>query len=163
RGRTQDVQSARLLFAQARDRLAGQTGQDPELAPLREETSLLLAAAEQLLSQREAQAEAQRRYVRLFQLRDDAFFQLNRDVGAGAGGSSPRDSEAAARQALDLFGMSGDSPRSPNLTLLEPDQRERARVCLYEVLLVLADAVVRPAPAGPNGRRSLEMALQALD
>jgi tetratricopeptide (TPR) repeat protein len=38
------------------------------------------------------------------------------------------------------------APRSPSLDYLEPDEKERLRAGLYEVLLILADAVARPLP-----------------
>ncbi len=144
-----NLQDARVLFARARDRIDDEALADPALAALKEDAAGRLAETERLLKGLDA-ADRARETARAFVvLRDDAFFQLHRDLVAGVDAASPEASAAAARKALALFGLDGvfsQDAAAPTLDAHDPAERERLVAGLYEVLLILAEATAKPRP-----------------
>jgi tetratricopeptide (TPR) repeat protein/tRNA A-37 threonylcarbamoyl transferase component Bud32 len=148
--RRKAVEDARVLFSKARDRIEdGDAAADPDLAGLRDEAGRLLADLER-------RGKARQDFKAVFRLRDQALFELYRDVFTGTDPSSPARSQEAARKALIPYGVLEGPLKEDDLASLEPDERNLLRVGLYEVSLVLAEALARPRPGqAPEERRRL--------
>jgi tetratricopeptide (TPR) repeat protein len=142
------LEDARVLFATVRGKIDARDAQeDPELGRLRTEANNLIAEVTRLLHQRSAQQRARE----FFSWRDEAFFQLNRNVLDGPHAAGPRASREAARKALKVF---------PHLDHVSPAEKERLLAGRLEVMLILAEAIARPASSEPAERR--EQAGEAL-
>jgi eukaryotic-like serine/threonine-protein kinase len=138
---TPGLEEARVLFATVQRQIDDRDArEDPELRRLREEAAALLAEARRL-----GEGHAARQLAAGFLAwRDEAFFQLNRDVLDGLHADGARASREAARKALKAF---------PDLKQLDPPEREQLQVARVEVLLILAEATARPQPGDTPAER----------
>jgi tetratricopeptide (TPR) repeat protein len=132
-------------FAAVCKLLAAAPGRGEELRGLADRAAALHDRAKRALG-------AQARARAFLALRDEACFQLRRDLIPGEEGASPQQTERAARRALDSF---------PELGHLNRQDGRRLRLARQEVLFTLAEARARQGGAG-NLRRALA-ALDRLD
>jgi tetratricopeptide (TPR) repeat protein/tRNA A-37 threonylcarbamoyl transferase component Bud32 len=152
-----DLEQARVLFTQVRDSIHdAQT--DPELTEYR-------TTAQRLLDELNKREQARKNFQAVALLRDEALFHLYRDVFTGEDSSGAAQAQKAARQALQPYGLPDAALREDTLVGLEPDEVPKLRSGLYEVCLVLAEALVRPQPGqAPEERRRLAAeALRVVD
>jgi hypothetical protein len=154
-----DLGEARAQFTSARDR-ARDAGarEDPGLAEL-EETAV------RRLEELSRQDKAREEYQAVSRLRDEALFLLHRDAFTGTDTASPTLSQEAARRALAPYGLPDRSPGPGMFGGLEGDEPERLRTGLYEVCLILAEALACPLPGqgADEKRRNAAAALSVLD
>jgi tetratricopeptide (TPR) repeat protein/predicted Ser/Thr protein kinase len=149
-----DLEEARVLLAQVRDDLAADAEADPQLAEYR-------ATALRLLGELDQREKARENYLAVFHLRDKALEHLHRDVFTGTDTASPVQSREEARQALAPYGLPDDALREESLAALNPQEVQELRLGLYEVCLVLAEALVRQA-AGQEPAERRRLANEAL-
>jgi tetratricopeptide (TPR) repeat protein len=148
--------AARVRLMQVRDRIEDHEAQDsPELAELQRQ-------AVRLLGDLDRREEAHRDYQALLDGRDRALFLLYRDVFTGTDDASPAQTREEARKALAPWGLPEGPLRQDLADALEPVERADLPARLYEVSLVLAEALVRGQPP-PEQRRLAGEALRVLD
>jgi tetratricopeptide (TPR) repeat protein len=143
RGSRRDVEDARVLFATvARDIRDEDARADSDLARLRYEAVRLEQEANALGHRRIAGEQARVLARRFLKLRDDAFFELYRDVLPDLGTANPSRARVLARRALAAFRDTKCLPAS------EAGRLRRAR---REVLFLLAEATAQAGhPAAPR-------------
>src|SRR5262249_35376148 len=127
-----DLQGAKLYFADAVEKLAGE---EPSLAGLRGEAQRQRDETQRLLDQLASRAQARARYEEFRKRRDEALFHEAPFTGLTPSASITA-TRTAARRALELFA----APPGPEDG---PSNREPAVVTAgcYELLLILARAV----------------------
>jgi tetratricopeptide (TPR) repeat protein len=162
------LREAHRLFLQARDRITqADADANEELRQLRQRAADLLGEANHRLDEWEKKETARKNYDRLFRLYNEAFFLLNRDLFTGQRSSptGPSDCVVCAREALDLFLDKQGEVRPDLLAFFDPPQRDQLRDRLYELFLILAEALARPLPGQADQERKerLDEALVALD
>jgi tetratricopeptide (TPR) repeat protein len=153
-----DLRQARDSFVQADSHIGDEDAEaDGGLDVLRGD-------ARRRLGEMDARDRARKDYEAFFPLRDEALFLLYRDAVTGEDTGGARESEAKAREALGRFGLPADPPREPDLGLLAPEEQKKLREGLYETMLVLAEALVRPRPGQESAgrRRQVEEAVHLL-
>jgi tetratricopeptide (TPR) repeat protein len=153
-----DCLAAKLSLAGLLD----QVSSEPTLVDLRQPAERLLAEANQQLARQAERQEAQARYQRFQQLRDDTLFYSTLVSGVDTA-ESLKATRRTAREALALFGIPEQAAPGPVALAAGFTDAEKADInegC-YELLLMLADAVAQPVP--PQGAaESREQARQAL-
>ena len=150
-----DWHKAQLELTHAKDHVAGEAGL-AEWPP----------RIEQLLQQATRQRLDGERLEKFLQCRDDALFQAALFTGDDLT-AALRETEAAARKALALFGVTADGTAGPVVDspyYTDQQKTEIVAIC-YELLVVLAEAVSQAPPEHPPGDpgRQAEEALRILD
>jgi tetratricopeptide (TPR) repeat protein len=134
-----DIEAARQLFADVAEEIGAEdAADDGELARLRAEAIQLEQKALGLAARQAGAEHASAAKGRFLALRDEAFFELQRDVVTGLEPASPRRSRAAARQALAVF---------PDTGYLPAAEVPHLRGARQEVLFILAEATARTGSA----------------
>jgi tetratricopeptide (TPR) repeat protein len=105
-----------------------------------------------------------RAYQSLPRHRDRAMFLLYRDVFSDLDRPDLEEAAVAARRALQPFGLPERVPEVEKLSGLTAEQRRQIREWLYEVCLLLAEAIARPRPgeAAEAGKKRAQDALELL-
>jgi tetratricopeptide (TPR) repeat protein len=156
-----DLEEARRLFTNARDRISDpQAQENAELRRLRADAVRLLSSLQQRLKEWEA-------YQGVFRQRDRALFLLYGDAFTCTEPEARaqwRDRAAeAAREALQRHGWPDDLPGAAAPASLTEADKEALQRCLYELCLVLAEAVApRPDQPAEEKRRLAGEALRVL-
>jgi tetratricopeptide (TPR) repeat protein len=150
-----DTQEAQLLGATVQELIGDRDARaDPELARLRDEAGRLRAQASQVLRRLVSIEPARRQARRFLALRDEAFFELHRDLLASPDPTGPARAARAAHQALAAF---------PELEHLPPAEAHRLRDARREVWLVLTEARARAGASSASERSAhLQAALDLL-
>jgi tetratricopeptide (TPR) repeat protein len=153
-----DLRRARALFTRARDRVV-EAG-----APEDAQLSALRTAAERHLEALSRRMRVRGDFQEVLRQRDQALFLLYGETltGTELGGASP--SREAARAALDRFGWPDKMLAAVEGAPLDEEDRKALRVGLYELCLVLAEAVARAGPghATQDQGRAATEALEVL-
>jgi tetratricopeptide (TPR) repeat protein len=132
---SQDVQAACVLFATVIEDISDEDAlAHPALAELRAEARDLECRARELTTQQANQIRDRARAGQFLKLRDEAFFELYRDVMTGPVASRAARSRALARRALDVF---------PDTASLMLDEARRLQQARQEVLFLLAEGTAR--------------------
>jgi tetratricopeptide (TPR) repeat protein len=156
----EDLKEARGLFASARDRIGeSDAAGDKELRRLRGEADRQLDALGRRM-------KAWEDYQAVFRQRDRALFLLYGDAFTGTGPDSHcRDAARdAARAALDRHGWPDELATAVARAPLEASEKESLRLGLYELCLILAEAVApRPGDPPAQTRSRAAEALRVLD
>ena len=149
----QEWNNARLQLTRARD----QANDEPELADLR-------ARIKRLLGQIDQQRRDHERLQKFRQCHNDALFHATLFTG-GDLASALQDTRTATLEALALFGVTPDSTGGPVVDSPYYGKQQQAEITAscYELLVLLADATVRPLPGSPANQRAAEKALRILD
>jgi tetratricopeptide (TPR) repeat protein len=136
-----DWHKAQLELTRAKDQAAGEAGL-AEWPP----------RIEQLLQQATRQRLDDERLEKFLQCRDDALLQATLFTGDDLT-AALRETEAAARKALALFGVTADVTAGPVVdSPYYTDQQKTEIVAMcYELLMVLAEAVAQAPPEHPPG------------
>jgi tetratricopeptide (TPR) repeat protein len=134
-GKHRDVEAALTFFASVARNISDEDVRgDPDLAKLRDEARRLERLTQSEAGQKARYERARAQEKRFFALRDEAFFELLRDVVTGLEAASPLRSREAALQALAQF---------PDMDCLPPPRKHRLDVARKEVLFILAEATAR--------------------
>jgi tetratricopeptide (TPR) repeat protein len=131
----------------------------PELADLTRQAEHLNLDCQRRLAERASRQEAQRRYQRFLEQRNEALFHATLFTGLDLKTNLAR-TQAAARAALCQFEVSDVPSGPPALPAsgLSEQQRAEAVAGCYELLLVLAEAVAHPLPGEPARQRRRRVA-----
>jgi len=161
-----------LAAAQTALSLIDQNPKLPEEEELRFEAQDLKEQAEEQMKRREQEEQARAAFDDSFKKHyDDALFFTSPSNGLPPDVSVAR-AGAKAREALAVFtdGAGTDGPAksvklNPLFSHLEKEKQSLVRERIYELLLVLAEAEARSAPAGPPIERNerLDRAVRLLD
>lgn len=153
RGNAASIQSAGAHFATVRERITeADAGDDEHLTALREEGRRLLsesnAEARRLVGAGAALAQLRRQET----LRDEAFFQLHRNLLGGHDAGHPLASLTAGREAMKIV---------VDTECLVGAERATALAVRHEVLLLVAEAIVRIDASPGQLREALALVEEA--
>jgi tetratricopeptide (TPR) repeat protein/predicted Ser/Thr protein kinase len=131
-----DVGEARRLFTLVRDRVTEQDSADADLARYRKDAIRLLEE----LGHRDKARES---FQALAAGRDEALFWLFRGIITGTDADSPESAAERVRAALAPYGLPGDKLAETALVGLNATEQKELREGLYELCLILAEALAR--------------------
>jgi tetratricopeptide (TPR) repeat protein len=155
-----DWEDARLRAGEALALL----GDRPELADLTQQAERLSLDCRQRLAKRAARQDAQQRYRRFLEQRDEALFHATLFTGLDLK-TNLAHTRAAARAALRQFGVNGTPSGPPVLPASGLSEQQRAEVVAgyYELLLILAEAEAHPLHGKQAQRQQLLEAVAILE
>lgn len=148
-----DWPNARLHLTKALATIAN----EERLESLRAEAETLLAGVEEHLREQNDLAAAQKQLQQFIQLRDETLFVANQ-MGNMDANASLRAIRAGVDKALGVFGLNSSPTGQVTLSARLADA-EKAEVLAdgYQLLLVLAEAVAKAAPAQPGPARHAQL------
>jgi tetratricopeptide (TPR) repeat protein len=155
-GRGADDESRRL-FARVRDQVADTSaGADGELARYRQE-------ATRLLEEQVQRGEARERFKALSARRDEALFWLFCGVITGTDADSSERAERRARAALAAYDLPRGRPVPAAFTGLSDTEQKDLRAGLFDLCLILAEALARLPGTRQERQEHLAEALAVVD
>ena len=130
-----NLEAARALFATVAEDVSAEAARaDRALADLRDKAVRWEQRARSLLARQAGRERARHLARRCQTLRDEAFFELHRDLVAGPVASNASKSRELARKSLSSF---------PDPDCLPPDEAGCLRRARQELLFMLAEATAR--------------------